>query len=133
MRRTLCACVVLAMLTVPAAVAQIKLVTGDRTTPLQPLAGEGNVGVSNATLRNQDEVRVLRVMVEPGGRRVMHSHDDVQYHLFVPISAPMQLELGTGEVAEVSPWHPYFMRRGTQHSFHNPGADPVEIIEIFVR
>ena len=123
----------LTMLIVPAAVAQIEVVTGDHDTPLAPLAGDANVGVSNATLRNQDEVRVLRVVVEPGGVRAMHSHDDVQFHLFTPISAPMRLDLGTGASTEVRPWHPYFMAAGTQHSFRNESAEPVEIMEIFVR
>jgi quercetin dioxygenase-like cupin family protein len=114
-------------------VAQNEAVTGDRSSPLRPLAGDGNVGVSNAVLRDQSEIRVLRVMVAPGGRREMHSHDNVQYHLFTPISASMQLQLGDGTSLEVAPWHPYFMPAGTQHGFRNDGADPVEIIEVFVR
>ena len=40
---------------------------GDRSSPLRPVTGEGNVGISNAVLRNQPEVRALRVVVEPGG------------------------------------------------------------------
>ena len=114
-------------------VAQGEVVTGDRSSPLRPLAGDGNIGVSNAVLRDQPEVRVLRVMVDPGGRREMHSHDDVRYHLFTPISASMQLELGDGTSLQVMPWHPYFMPAGTQHSFRNEGSEPVEIMEIFVR
>ena len=48
------------------AIAQIETVTGDRSTPLRALGGEGNVDISNATMRNQDEIRVLRVVLEPG-------------------------------------------------------------------
>jgi quercetin dioxygenase-like cupin family protein len=125
--------VLLALLTVSAGIAQTEVVIGDRTTPVQPLEGTGNVGISNATLRNQDELRVLRVVVEPGGRRATHSHDDVAYHLFTPISGPMVLTLGTGETVDVRPWHPYFMRAGTQHGFTNEGNEPVEVMEVFVR
>jgi mannose-6-phosphate isomerase-like protein (cupin superfamily) len=114
-------------------VGQGQVVTGDRSSPLQPLAGDGNSGVSNAVLRDQAEVRVLRVVVAPGGSREMHSHDDVRYHLFTPISASMQLELGDGTSREVTPWHPYFMVAGTQHSFRNEGMEPVEIMEVFVQ
>jgi hypothetical protein len=61
-------------------------VTGNHDTPLRPVAGAGNSGVSNAVLRDQPEVRALRVVVEPGGIRVIHAHNDVKFHLFVPIS-----------------------------------------------
>ena len=55
----------LAMFSV-ALVAQTPPVTGDRSSPLRPLTGAGNVGVSNAVLRDQPEVRALRVVVEAG-------------------------------------------------------------------
>ena len=95
----------LAMLSV-ALVAQTPPVTGDRSSPLRPLGGEGNVGISNAVLRDQPEVRVLRVVMEPGGTRVIHAHTGVQFHLFVPISGPMELNLDGGRSVQVRPWHP---------------------------
>jgi quercetin dioxygenase-like cupin family protein len=113
-------------------VAQTPQVTGDRSSPLQPLGGD-NVGISNAVLRNQPEVRALRVVVDPGGTRVMHEHDDVNFHLFVPISDIMQLDLDGQPSVQVQPWHPYFMEGGTQHGFQNRGDEAVEIMEIFVR
>ena len=100
----------LAMLTV-ALVAQTPPVTGDRSSPLRPLTGEGNVGVSNAVLRDQPEIRVLRVVVEPGGTRPIHAHSGVQYHLFVPVSGPMELNLDGGRSVQVRPWHPYFLQK----------------------
>jgi mannose-6-phosphate isomerase-like protein (cupin superfamily) len=108
-------------------------VTGDRSTPLRPLAGEGNVGISNATLRDQPEVRALRVVVEAGGVRAVHAHADVRFHLFVPISGVMQLDLEGSGTTEVQPWHPYFMQGGTSHGFRNAGPEAVEIMEIFIR
>jgi quercetin dioxygenase-like cupin family protein len=120
----------LAMLSV-ALVAQTPPVTGDRTSPLRPLGGD-NVGISNSVLRQQPEVRALRVVVEPGGTRVMHEHAAVQFHLFVPISGPMELALDGGESVDVQPWHPYFLEGGTQHGFHNGTSTAVEIMEIFI-
>ena len=122
----------LAMLSL-ALVAQTPPVTGDRSSPLRSLSGEGNVGISNAVLREQPEVRALRVVVEPGGTRVMHEHAAVQFHLFVPISGPMELALDGGQSVDVQPWHPYFLPGGTQHGFHNGSSTAVEIMEIFVR
>ena len=51
----------LALLSV-ALVAQTPPVIGDRSSPLRPLGGE-NVGISNAVLRDQPEVRALRLVV----------------------------------------------------------------------
>src|SRR5918992_878082 len=99
--------------------AQTPIVTGDRSTPLRPVAGGGNVGISNAVLRDQPEVRALRVVVEPGGTRLMHAHNDVKFHLFVPITGAMTLNLEGAQSQNVAPWHPYYMKAGTQHGFHN--------------
>lgn len=113
--------------------AQPSLVTGDHDTPLRAVNGAGNVGVSNAVLRSQPEVRALRVVVEPGGKRVMHAHSDVKFHLFIPISGSMQLDLEGAPSVAVAPWHPYYMSAGTRHGFHNAGSSQVEIMEVFVR
>ena len=121
----------LAMFSV-ALVAQTPPVTGDRSSPLRPLGGD-NVGISNAVLRDQPEVRVLRVVVEPGGTRVIHAHTGVEFHLFVPISGAMEVNLDGGRSVQVQPWHPYFLLEGTRHGFHNSSATEVEIMELFIR
>ncbi len=121
----------LAMFSV-ALVAQTPPVTGDHSSPLRPLGGD-NVGISNAVLRDQPEVRALRVVVEPGGTRVLHAHTGVEFHLFVPISGPMELNLDGGRSVQVQPWHPYFFPEGTPHGFHNSSATEVEIMELFIR
>ncbi len=112
--------------------AQAAPVLGDRTTPLRPLASEGNIGISNATLRDQPEVRALRVVIEPGGVRAMHEHADVRFHLFVPISGAMTLDLDAGPVL-VPAWHPYYLEGGTRHGFRNNGSEAVEVMEVFIR
>ena len=112
--------------------AQTPPALGDRSTPLRPLGGEGNVGIANAVLRDQPEVRALRVVVEPGGTRALHEHADVRFHLFVPISGAMRLELDSGQIV-VQPWHPYFLEGGTRHGFRNPGGEAVEVMEVFIR
>ncbi len=133
MRRYLVLALGLASLSLVAPAAQTPIVTGDRSTPLRPVAGGGNVGVSNAVLRDQPEVRVLRVVVEPGGTRVMHSHDDVKFHLFVPMSSAMTLNLENAPSVNVPPWQPQYMPRGTRHGFQNGGSSPAEIMEIFIK
>lgn len=112
--------------------AQTEIVTGDYATALAALTAPGNVGIRNAVLRNQPEVRVFRVAVEAGGRRVIHAHDDVAFHLFIPISGPMVLEREGVDALDVTPWRPVYLEGGTRHGFHNPGSTPVDILEIFV-
>ena len=93
MRRYIVLVLGLASLSFVAPAAQTAIVTGDHSTPLRPVAGAGNVGISNAVMRDQPEVRAVRVVVEPGGARAMHAHTDVKFHLFVPITAAMTLNL----------------------------------------
>ena len=122
----------LAMLSV-ALVAQTPPVIGDRSSPLRALSGEGNVGIRNAVMRDQPEVRALRLVVEAGGTRAIHAHDGVRFHLFVPISGPMELDLDEGRSVDVQPWHPYYLEEGTRHGFRNNGPRAVEVMEIFIR
>jgi mannose-6-phosphate isomerase-like protein (cupin superfamily) len=112
--------------------AQTEIVTGDYSSPLRPLAGD-NIGISNAVLRDQPEVRILRVVVEAGGTRVIHAHDNVDFHLFVPISGPMTFDREGAESVEVPPWQPVYMDAGTRHGFRNTGSSPVDIMEIFIQ
>jgi mannose-6-phosphate isomerase-like protein (cupin superfamily) len=113
--------------------AQTTIVTGDRSTPLRPVSGGGNVGISNAVLRDQPEVRALRVVIEPGGKRVLHAHNDVKFHLFIPITGDMTVDLDGGQAVPVPAWQPYYMKAGTQHGFHNTGSSAVDVMEIFVK
>ena len=113
--------------------AQTEIVTGDYSTPLRPLTAAGNIGISNAVMRNQPEVRILRVVVEAGGTRVIHAHDNVDFHLFVPISGPMMFDREGAESVELSPWQPVYMDAGTRHGFRNTGSSPVDVMEIFIQ
>jgi quercetin dioxygenase-like cupin family protein len=137
MRRHLISIAALASVSLVAVAAQTAAPTtpalGDRTTPLRALNGEGNVAISNAVLRDQSDIRIIRVVVDAGGKRAMHAHNDVKFHLFVPISGPMVVDLDGGQTANVPAWQPYYMKAGTQHGFHNTGSSAVEIMEIFVK
>ena len=100
---------------------------------LNPIAAASGTGVSNAALINRDEIRVLRVDVEPNGVRNVHTHDDMQYHLFIPTSAGMQFELDGGQPVQMSAWQAQFVKGGTRHGFKNLGKSTVTIVEIFVK
>lgn len=100
---------------------------------LNPIAATSGTGVSNVALINRDEIRVLRVDVAPGGVRNVHSHDDMQYHLFVPTAAGMQFQAGSEKPMQMAAWQAQFVKGGTRHGFTNTGSSTVTIMEIFVK
>ena len=102
------------------------------TLVLKPIAATSGTGISNAPLIDRKEIRVLRVDVVPGGVRNVHSHDDMQYHLFIPTSAGMQFER-EGEPTQMAAWQAQFIGGGTKHGFKNTGSSTVTIVEIFVK
>jgi hypothetical protein len=100
---------------------------------LNPIAAASGTGVSNAALINRDEIRVLRVDVAPKGVRNVHTHDDMQYHLFLPTSAGMQFEVDGEPPVPMAAWQAQFVKGGTRHGFKNLGTSTVTIVEIFVK
>ena len=114
-----------------AAVAQTPSPSGQLV--LNPIAATSGTGVSNAVLINRDEIRVLRVDVAPNGVRNIHTHDDMQYHLFIPTSAGMQFESESEKPAQMAAWQAQFVKGGTKHGFKNTSASTVTIMEIFVK
>ena len=92
---------------------------------LNPTAPTSGTGVSNAALINRDEIRVLRVDVAANGVRNVHTHDDVQYHLFIPTAAGMQFELDGEKPVPMRAWQAQFVKGGTKHGFKNLGNSTV--------
>jgi quercetin dioxygenase-like cupin family protein len=100
---------------------------------LRPIAAAQGTGVSNVALINREELQILRVDVAPGGVRVVHSHDDVPYHIFVPITGRIQFHVESEPPVDLAPWQAFFVKGGTKHGFTNLGATPVTVMEIFVK
>ena len=100
---------------------------------LNPIAATSGTGVSNAALINRDEIRVLRVDIAPGGVRNVHSHDDMQYHLFVPTAPGMQFTAESETPVQMAAWQAQFVKGGTKHGFTNRGTSTVTVMEIFVK
>jgi quercetin dioxygenase-like cupin family protein len=113
------------------AVAQTPGTTGGLV--LNPIAATSGTGVSNVALINRDEIRVLRVDVAPNGVRNVHTHDDMQYHLFIPTAAGMLFEAEGEKPGQMAAWQAQFVKGGTRHGFKNTGSSTVTIVEIFVK
>src|SRR5262249_21011759 len=113
------------------AVAQTPSGTGDiKLNPIAPTSGHG---VSNAALLDKPEVRILRVDVAPGGVRNVHTHDDVEFHLFIPVSGNMEFTAEPGAPVRLNAWQPQSVKGGTRHGFKNVGSSTATIIEVFVK
>jgi len=77
--------------------------------------------------------RWLQSSLNVDGVRYVHTHDDVQYHLFIPTSAGMEFELDGEKPAPMAAWQAQFVKGGTRHGFKNKSQSTVTIMEIFVK
>jgi mannose-6-phosphate isomerase-like protein (cupin superfamily) len=99
---------------------------------LKPTSAASGEGISNVALLNEAGARVLRVDIAPNGVRNVHSHDDVDFHLFVPVSGTVRLEVA-GKQMELGPWQAQFIKGGTKHGFVNTGSTTATVMEVFVK
>ena len=106
---------------------------GSKPLVLNPIAATSGTGVSNVALLDRAEVRVLRVDVQPGGVRNVHTHDDVQFHLFIPVVGAPQFEAEPDKPVDLSTWQAQFVKGGTRHGFKNNGTTTATVIEVFVK
>ena len=113
--------------------AALCLPASAQTQTKAPAPTTADPGVTVVTIMDEPEVRILRVEVQPGGARRVHQHDDVTFHLFVPLNGTLQLSVGSNSPIDVAPGQVNFMKKGTPHAFRNVGASPVTLIEVFVK
>jgi quercetin dioxygenase-like cupin family protein len=95
--------------------------------------GEADPGVRPTRLLDRAEVRVSRVELQPGATRRVHQHDDVEYHLWIPLEGRLEITIGDAAPAAAQPGQAFFMKRGTPHGFRNVGATPGAALEVFVK
>lgn len=100
---------------------------------MRTLAPTSGAGLSNGPLIDRDGIRIVRVDLEPGSIRLVHTHDDVRYHLLVPVTGPVQVNLGETTHVPLQQWQPHFFPGGTRHGFQNNGATKLSVMEIFVK
>lgn len=124
--------IVVAVFWVASAVAQTPAAS-DWKLEMRTLAATSGVGLSNGALIDRPEIRIIRVDLEPGSVRLLHTHDDVRYHLVIPITGSAQANLGPETRVPLQPWQPQFFQGGSVHGFQNTGASKLSVMEIFVR
>src|SRR5215831_3900619 len=76
-----------------AAVLFASFVQAQAPSPAQgaPVTREADPGVFTTPVLDRAEMRASRLEVKPGGTRRVHQHDDVQFHLFIPVSGSIRL------------------------------------------
>ena len=92
-----------------------------------------NPGVNPIRLMDRREVRVTRVEIQPGAVRSVHTHDDVRFHLWIPVSGKLELTIGSAKPVEAAAGQAFFLEKGTPHGFKNVGSEPAAILEVFVK
>jgi quercetin dioxygenase-like cupin family protein len=98
-----------------------------------PVTAEADPGVRLTRLIDRDEVRLSRIELQPGAVRRVHAHDDVAYHLWVPIAGSLEITIGADAPVAAANGQAFFMTRGTSHGFRNIGATPAALFEIFIK
>jgi len=98
----------------------------------EPQPGTADPGVMFTTIMDRPEVRILRVEIQPGAVRRVHTHEDVTFHLLMPLTGPLQVTAGPATVmAKVG--QAYFMKKSMPHTFTNTGTTAVLVMETFVK
>ena len=64
--------------------------------------------------------------------RAIHQHDDVKFHLFIPLTGKLQVTIGSDKPVDAPVGQAFYIKGGTPHGFRNLGSTPGSAIEIFV-
>src|SRR5947207_104812 len=94
--------------------------------------GDPDPGVHYTVIVDNPSVRVLQVTLQPGAVRRQHVHNDVTFHMMIPVTGTLEVTAdGLGTINAI-PGQAYYMVKGQPHGFANKGAASVQGGEIFV-
>jgi quercetin dioxygenase-like cupin family protein len=113
---------------------------GGQTTPARgggpaktPQTGNPDPGVTFTVLIDNPRVRVLQVNLQPGAVRRPHVHNDVTFHMMVPVTGSLELMVEKEPVVTTVAGQAYYMVKGQTHSFTNKGSAAAQVIELFIK
>lgn len=95
--------------------------------------GNPDPGVNFLNVVENPHLRVLQVTLQPGAVRRPHLHNDVTFHMLVPITGALELTVEKDPAITAIPGQAYYMLKGQTHSFTNKGAAAVQVIELFIK
>ena len=74
--------------------------------------GNPDPGVNFLNVVENPHVRVLQVTLQPGAVRRPHVHNDVTFHMLVPITGSLELTVEKDPVVTTVPGQAYYMVKG---------------------
>jgi quercetin dioxygenase-like cupin family protein len=95
--------------------------------------GNPDPGVNFLVVVENPHVRVLQVTLQPGAVRRPHVHNDVTFHMLVPVTGSLDLTVEKDPVITTVPGQAYYMVKGQTHGFTNKSAAAVQVIELFIK
>jgi quercetin dioxygenase-like cupin family protein len=95
--------------------------------------GNPDPGVNFLNVVENPHVRVLQVTLQPGAVRRPHVHNDVTFHMLVPVTGSLELTVEKDPVVTAVPGQAYYMVKGQTHSFTNKSGAAVQVIELFIK
>jgi quercetin dioxygenase-like cupin family protein len=95
--------------------------------------GNPDPGVNFLNVVENPHVRVLQVTLQPSAVRRPHVHNDVTFHMLVPVTGSLELTVEKDPVVTAVPGQAYYMVKGQTHSFTNKTNSPVQVIELFIK
>ena len=81
--------------------------------------GNPDPGVNFLNVVENPHVRVLQVTLQPGAVRRPHVHNDVTFHMLVPVTGSLELTVEKDPVVTTVPGQAYYMVKGQTHGFTN--------------
>lgn len=95
--------------------------------------GDPDPGVHFIVIVDNPSVRVLQVTLQPGAVRRQHVHNDVTFHMLIPVTGGLELTAdGIGTINAI-PGQAYYMVKGQPHGLTNKGGAAVQVVEVFVK
>lgn len=95
--------------------------------------GNPDPGVNFIVVVDNPHVRVLQVTLQPGAVRRPHVHNDVTFHMLVPVTGSLDLTVEKEPVVTTVPGQAYYMVKGQTHGFTNKSSAAVQVIELFIK
>src|SRR5688500_7735461 len=95
--------------------------------------GNPDPGVNFLNVVENPHVRVLQVTLQPGAVRRPHVHNDVTFHMLVPITGALELTVEKDPVITTVPVQAHYMVKGQTHRFTNKTGAAVQVIELFIK
>ena len=80
--------------------------------------GNPDPGVNFLNVVENPHVRVLQVTLQPGAVRRPHVHNDVTFHMLVPINGSLELTVAKDPVVTTVPGQAYYMVKGQDTQLH---------------